>query len=333
MNTFIATLPKAELHVHLIGTLEPRLFLKLAKRNNIQTAYSTLENIKSALQKFDSLDSFLDVYYQVAQVVQTEQDFYDITLAYLKKAAKQRVLHAEFFFEAQTYMQWGITFETIITGITDAIKDAYKKYGISAMPILCFLRNLSEEYALEVLKASLPFKDDIVAIGLASHEKDNPPSKFVGLFTQAKKHGYKLCAHAGEDVGPDYIWQAIKLLHVDRIDHGVRCLEDKDLVAYLQKTYLPLTVCPLSNMRLNIFNKKNYPILQLMNEDLNISINSDDPAFFGGYINENYAEAHKMDLSRDQLVQCARNSINSSFASLEQKERMIHKLEKWLQYH
>ncbi len=333
MNTFIATLPKAELHVHLIGTLEPHLFLKIAKRNNIETAYNTLPAIKDALRDFGSLTTFLEIYYQVAHVLQTEQDFYETTLAYLKKAGQQGVLHAEFFFEAQSYMRNGITFETIITGITHGIKDAHKKYGISALPILCFLRNLSEEYALEILEASLPFKDKIVAIGLASNEKDHPPSKFVNLFAQAKKHGYKLCAHAGEDVGPDYIWQAIKLLHIDRIDHGIRCIEDKDLIAYLQKTYLPITVCPLSNLRLNIYKEKEYPLLQLMHDKLNISINSDDPVFFGGYINENYAQAHKLGLSREQLVQCARNSMRSSFVLQEHKEHMMHKLDKWLKYH
>lgn len=333
MNKFITTLPKAELHVHLIGTLEPHLFLKIARRNNIKTIVSTVGQINELLKHFNSLKSFLQLYYQASNVMHTQQDFYDITYAYLKKVSQQGVLHAEIFFEAQSYMHRNVSFDTIINGISDAIKDAQQKYGITAAPILCFLRHLDEKEALATLQASLPFKDKIVAIGLASTEKDNPPSKFVTLFKKAREYGYKLCAHAGEDVGPIYIWQAIELLHVDRIDHGIRAIEDKKLITYLANNQLPLTVCPLSNLRLNIFNKKNYPLKTLLEHNLNISINSDDPSFFGGFISKNYLAAHQMGLTKEQLVQCARNSFIGSFASAERKAEMSNKLDLWLRYH
>ncbi|MEX0848800.1 MAG: adenosine deaminase [Candidatus Dependentiae bacterium] len=331
MNSLIQTLPKAELHVHLLGTLEPYLFLQLAHRNNIATDYATVQEVRQAFKDFNNLDQFLEIYFQASQLMQTEQDFYDVTLAYLKKASQQGVLHAEIFFEAQTHMPRGIPFSTIINGINKAINQAHNSYNITALPILCFLRHLSQESALKILQESLPFKDKIIAIGLAANEHANPPSKFTKLFAQAKKYGYKLCAHAGEDAGPDYIWQAINELHVDRIDHGIRCIEDPNLVTYLTKEQIPLTVCPLSNIHLNIFtNQQDYPLKKLMNAGLNISINSDDPAFFGGYINENYQEAQRLGLTNKQLVQSARNSFMSSFVPDDQKNKMLQKLDDWI---
>jgi adenosine deaminase len=330
MNSFIQNLPKAELHVHLIGTLEPHLFLQLAYRNNISIPYTSIDEVKNAFNNFENLNQFLEIYFQASQLMQTEQDFFDVTLAYLKKASQQGVLHAEFFFEAQTYMLRNIPFTNIINGIDKAIKHAKNKYTITAMPILCFLRNLSEEFAFEVLKEMLKHKDKITAIGLAANEQANPPKKFTKVFAQAKEYGYKLCAHAGEEGGADYIWQAIQELHVDRIDHGIKCIEDPTLIAYLKKTKLPLTVCPLSNLRLNLFTRDTYPLKILMDQGLNISINSDDPTFFNGYINENYQEAKKLGLTDTQLIQSARNSFISSFASEEQKKEMLQKLDDWI---
>lgn len=332
MNDFIKRLPKAELHVHIVGTLEPEMLMHIAKRNAVKL-YNTTTEAKHAYAQFTTLDTFLKVYDQATRALQKEEDFYDITLAYLHKVAEQGVLRSEFFFETQNFEQLGVSFTTIINGITTAIAKAKIKYGISAAPILCFLRNMSEESTMHTYKQSLAYADVIGAYGLAANEKGNPPNKFKQLFQKIHDSGAKICVHAGEDMGAEYIWQAIRDLHADRIDHGVRCIEDPTLVEYLKETQLPLTVCPISNTLLNIFSAQNHPLKQLLSAGLNVSLHSDDPAFFGGYINENYAYAHtKMGLMREQLVQCARNSLSSSFADDEEKEKMLAALERFIAY-
>lgn len=330
MNNFIKHLPKAELHVHLVGTLEPELLMQIAERNTIKP-FNSLKEAQKAYTGFDSLNTFLTAYDLGVSVLKTELDFYDITMAYLKKASEEGVLRSEFFFEVQNFEPLGVSFATIINGITTAVAQAKKKYGIIGAPILCFLRQMSEASALHALKESLRYKDAIIGCGLAGNEQDNPPEKFKTVFAKTQEEGYKTTVHAGEDAGPAYIWQAIRELHVDRIDHGVRCIEDPTLMHYLKETQLPLTVCPLSNVLLNIFSAQEHPIKQLLDAGLNVSLHSDDPAFFGGYINENYMYAHhKMELTRAQLIQCARNSLISSFASDEEKEEMLATLERYV---
>ena len=330
MNNFIKHLPKAELHVHLVGTLEPEMLMQIAQRNNIKE-FNSLKEIQHAYTSFDSLNTFLTAYDLGISVLKTELDFYEITMAYLKKASEEGVLRSEFFFEVQNFEPLGVSFATIINGITTAIAAAKKKYGITGAPILCFLRQMSEESALHALKQSLPYKDAIIACGLAGNEQDNPPEKFKFLFAKAHEEGYKTTIHAGEDAGPAYIWQAIRELQVNRIDHGVRCIEDPTLVDYLKEAQVPLTVCPVSNVLLNIFSTQEHPVKQLLHAGLNISLHSDDPAFFGGYINKNYMYAHtKMGLTREQLIQCARNSLISSFTDKQEKAEMIEKLEKYI---
>lgn len=330
MNTFIKHLPKAELHVHLVGTLEPTLLMRIAERNNIKL-YADLTQAQQAYADFNSLNSFVNAYDIAVSVLKTEQDFYDLTMAYLQKVSEQGVLRSEFFFEVQNFEQLGVSFKTIITGITTAMSEAKKKYGINSAPILCFIRNFDEASALHALKQSLLYKDIIIGCGLAGIEQGYPPASYTNLFNKVREVGYKVCVHAGEDAGSEYIWQAIRDLRTDRIAHGVRCMDDQTLVEYLKQTQLPLTVCPLSNTRLNIFTPQEHPLKTMINAGLNVSIHSDDPAFFEGYIAENYAYAHtKMGLSREHLIQCARNSLVSSFACEEEKEEMLKKFEKYV---
>jgi adenine deaminase len=330
MENFIKNLPKAELHVHLLGTLEPDMLLHIAQRNGI-TVYDSPEQAHAAYRRFDSLETFVKAYDLAVSVVKTEEDFFELTFAYLQKAAQQSVLHSEFFIEVQNFELLGVSFDTIMNGVTSAILAAQKKYNITSAPVLCFLRQDDELAALHALKQATTYGKDIIACGLAGPEKDNSPSKFARVFTTAHELGYKICIHAGEDAGADYIWQAIRETHADRIDHGVRCMEDPTLVDYLIETQLPLTVCPLSNKLLNVFSAEKHPLKQLLEAGINASIHSDDPAFFQGYINENYAYAHhNMKLSKALLVQSARNSFRSSFTSEEQKAMMVEKLDRFV---
>jgi adenosine deaminase len=330
LNTFIKKLPKAELHVHLIGTLEPEMLMSIAKRNNI-SAYKSLADAQQAYTQFATLDTFVKVYEQAMRVLQKEEDFYDLTLAYLEKASQQGVLRSEFIFEVQNFEPLGVSFATIINGIMNAVSAAKKKYDINAAPILCFLRDMDEQSALHALKQAEQYKDAIIACGLASTERNNPPEKFKTVFAKAREQGYKACIHAGEDMGADYIWQAIRDLHADRIDHGVRCIDDPELMLYLAETQLPLTICPISNALLNVFSAQQHPLKKLLLKHLNVSIHSDDPAFFKGYIDTNYAYAHhNIGLTRDQLITCAHNSIISSFADEEEKDTMLYNLKRFL---
>ncbi len=314
MKELIQKLPKAELHLHIEGTLEPELMFRLAKKNNIKIPYKTIEEVKNAYN-FTSLQSFLDIYYAGANVLIQEQDFFDLTWEYLLKCKEQNIVHTEIMFDPQTHTNRGIEFKTVINGITKALDKAKKELDISSFLIMSFLRHLSQEEAFKTLKKASLFKDKIIAVGLDSSEKGNPPSKFKEVFEEAKKEGYKLVAHAGEEGDYSYIWEALELLHVQRIDHGIRCDEDEKLVNYLKDKKIPLTVCPLSNVKLKaVKDMKHHNILKLLKEGLQVTVNSDDPAYFGGYLNENYeALAESLSISEEDITQLVYNSFKASF--------------------
>ncbi len=320
MNNFIKQLPKAELHLHIEGTLEPELMFALAKKNQINIPYQNVEAVKKAYN-FTSLQSFLDIYYAGAAVLMSESDFFELTWAYLQKCKAQNVLHVEIFFDPQTHTARGIAFETVIKGIIRALERGKAELGISSFLIMCFLRHLSEKAAFETLQASLPFKEKIIGVGLDSSEVGHPPSKFERVFEACAKEGYKIVAHAGEEGDSSYIWEAINLLHVNRIDHGIACDEDASLVDYLKAHRIALTVCPLSNVKLRaVDDMKHHNILKLLHEGLLVTVNSDDPAYFGGYVNENYeALVQSLHVSPEELKQLAKNSFEASF--LEPKKK------------
>ena len=328
MEDFIWGLPKAELHLHIEGTLEPEMLFELAQRNEIELPYNSVLEIKEAYD-FENLQSFLDIYYQGSEVLQKEQDFYDLTWAYLQKAASQNVRHTEIFFDPQSHTSRGIPFETVYQGIYDALQTGEAELGISSQLILCFLRDRSAEEAMATLKEALPYKDTIIAVGLDSAEKGNPPSKFKVVFDRARVEGFLTVAHAGEEGPPEYIWEAIKLLKVSRVDHGVRSVEDPALLDYLADKQIPLTVCPLSNIELKVFDSmKDHTLKQLLELGLCATVNSDDPAYFGGYVSRNYQAAHSaLNLSKQALYQLAKNSFEASFLSSERRQRLIAELE------
>ena len=332
MEGFIKSIPKAELHVHIEGTLEPELMLKFARRNQITLNYNSIEEIKKAYN-FSSLKSFLDIYYEGTKVLVKEQDFYDLTWEYLKNISKQNIIHAEIFFDPQAHTSRGIPFEVVIGGISKALKEGKEKLGISSFLIMCFLRHLSVKSAMNTLEQSIPFKDKITGIGLDSIELGNPPRKFTEVFKKASSLGYKLVAHAGEEGPPEYIWEAINGLEVSRVDHGIRCIEDKSLVEELVRRDIPLTVCPLSNVKLGLFKSiKNHNIKQLLDAGLNISINSDDPAYFGGYVNENLQAVQKaFNLTRESIYYLVRNSFEASFLENNRKEMLIRSLNDFIE--
>ncbi|MCP4144219.1 MAG: adenosine deaminase [bacterium] len=313
-NTLLINqLPKAELHLHIEGTLEPELMFRIAKRNNIELPFSSVEEIRSAYN-FSNLQTFLDIYYKGAEVLQTEQDFYDLTWAYLQRAAVDNIRHTEIFFDPQTHTQRGIAYETVVTGIHRALQDA-DQLNITSRLILCFLRHLSAEDADETFDQALPFIHMIDGIGLDSSELNNPPEDFAAVFTRAREAGLKCVAHAGEEGPPEYIWGALKSLQVSRIDHGVCALEDALLVEYLKENQIPLTVCPLSNLKLKIFETiADNNLLELIKADLCVTVNSDDPAYFGGYLNDNFhALDRALNLSAEQIIQLVKNSFDASF--------------------
>jgi adenosine deaminase len=317
---FIQKLPKAELHVHLEGTFEPDLMFTIARRNHINLKYRSFEELTAAYQ-FNNLQEFLDIYYSGAQVLLEEQDFYDLCWAYLQKIHAQRVLHTEIFFDPQTHTSRGVSFSKVISGIHRALDDAETQMGISSRLILCFLRHLSEESAFAALEQALPFRNWITAVGLDSSELGHPPSKFENVFARARQLGFLTVAHAGEEGPPEFVWQAINQLRVDRIDHGNRSLEDQVLVEELVGRKIPLTVCPLSNLKLKVVkDMTQHPLAKMLNLGMMATVNSDDPAYFGGYLNENYiAVANALNLSEEQLVQLAENSFRAAF--LDEKRR------------
>lgn len=311
-DAWLTALPKAELHLHLEGALEPELMFALARRNNIELPWADVEALRQAYS-FNNLQEFLDLYYQGANVLRTEQDFYDLTWAYLQKCHAQGVVHVEPFFDPQTHTERGIPFEAAITGISTALRDGRAQLGITGGLILSFLRHLSEEEAFQTLQQAMPFRDQFFAVGLDSSEKGHPPSKFERVFAKARAEGFLAVAHAGEEGPPEYIWQALDLLKVNRIDHGVRAAEDPDLLDRLADEQVPLTVCPLSNIKLCVFpDMAQHNILELLERGLNVTVNSDDPAYFGGYVLENFtALRDSLGMTEDQARRLALNSMNA----------------------
>lgn len=330
MEDFIKNIPKAELHLHIEGTFEPELMFEIAQRNKINIKYKSIEELKQAYN-FSNLQDFLDIYYEGANVLINEQDFYDLTWAYLQKVHSQNLIHTEIFFDPQTHTDRGIPFDVVISGIDRALKDANEKLGISSKLIMSFLRHLDEASAFKTLQQSLNYKHLITAVGLDSSEKGNPPAKFERVFEQARKEGFITVAHAGEEGPPEYIWETLKLLKVTRIDHGNNCLKDENLVNYLVENKIPLTVCPLSNLELKVVTDlTKHPLKIMMDKGLFVTINSDDPAYFGGYINENYlATAKALNLSKKDIVELAKNSIKASFLNEEEKAEKIERIEKY----
>ncbi len=328
ITSFIEGLPKAELHLHIEGTLEPELMFEMATRNGIALPYASVEELRDAYE-FKSLQDFLDLYYQGTEALREEQDFYDLTWAYLDKANQQNVLHTEIFFDPQAHTRRGVPFSKVIDGIHRARTEAEKRLGITSKLILCFLRDLSQEDAMEALEEGLAYKDRIVAVGLDSAEVGNPPSKFKEVFRRARGEGLLAVAHAGEEGPPEYVREALDELHAARIDHGVRSLEDGALVARLAQMRTPLTVCPLSNVRLGVVSDmKQHPLREMMEKGLFVTVNSDDPAYFGGYVNENYqAVRDALGVTADRLYALARNSFEASFLGAAEKEALIAKLD------
>lgn len=314
IETTIANLPKAELHIHIEGSLEPELMFALAKRNNVRLAYDSVVAIRAAYA-FTNLQDFLDLYYQGMSVLLREVDFYDLAMAYFRKAASQNVRYVEFFFDPQGHTARGVPFQTVIDGLSRAQADASAQLDIKSQMIMCILRHLDEADAERTLDQALAYKGKIVGIGLDSSEVSHPPSKFKNVFRRARDEGFLLVAHAGEEGPPQYVWEAIDVLGVDRLDHGNRSLEDPALVKRLAKDGVALTVCPLSNLRLCVVrDMKQHPLRRMMEAGLTVTVNSDDPAYFGGYMNENFADVGTaLGLSVAELTQIARTGFAASF--------------------
>ena len=331
LEKFIERLPKAELHIHIEGSLEPQQMFELARRNGLRLPFKSIDEVRKAY-RFTDLQSFLQLYYQGVRVLVNESDFYDLTWAYLSKAHSQNVRHSEMFFDPQAHTGRGIPFETVISGIHHAMLDARQRLGISSKLVMCFLRDLSEEAAMATLEQALPFKEGIVAVGLDSSEVGHPPAKFRRVFDRAREVGFLTVAHAGEEGPPEYIWQALDALKVSRIDHGVRCLEDPDLTARLAAEGIPLTVCPLSNVRLRVFGSlEQHNLKLLLDRGLSVTINSDDPAYFGGYLTENFIAAQKaLGLARSDIDRLARNSFHAAFLSREEKQTVLDELDNYI---
>ena len=326
---YIKKTPKAELHLHIEGTLEPEHMFKLAKRNNISIPYKNIQEVKSAYN-FHNLDSFLKIYYEGSKVLINENDFFDLTWAYLLKCKEDNVVHTEIFFDPQAHITRGISFDTAINGIDKALKKASLEFGLTSNIIMCFLRHLDEESGFNVLDQALKHKDKIVGVGLDSSEIGNPPKKFEKLFKKASEEGFLTVAHAGEEGPTEYIWDSINLLNVKRIDHGVQCLKDQKLVEILKKKKIPLTVCPLSNVKLCVFDKlENHNLKKMLNQGLRAMVNSDDPAYFGGYLNTNLIKTQSaLDLTNEEVKTLIINSFKSSFLNEVKKNEWIEKINK-----
>lgn len=326
----IKKIPKAELHLHIEGTFEPELLFAIGQRNKVPLRFKSVEELREAYN-FHNLQSFLDIYYEGAKVLIHEKDFYDLTMAYLKKCHEDNVVHTEIFFDPQTHTERGIAFKTFFNGIHSALRDAEKEWGITSHMIMCFLRHLSEEDAFKTLEQAAPFKAHILAVGLDSSEVGHPPSKFERVFKKAMEEGYLTVAHAGEEGPPSYIWEALDLLKVKRIDHGVRSIEDEKLMKRIIAEKIPLTVCPLSNIKLCVFKKmEDHNLKKLLKEGVKVTLNSDDPAYFGGYANQNYIEAARaLDLTNDEIKTLAKNSFEASFLPKEVKEKWMKEISQW----
>ncbi|MDQ3965809.1 MAG: adenosine deaminase [Actinomycetota bacterium] len=328
IETLIRDVPKAELHIHIEGSLEPELMFEIAERNGVALRFASVEEVRRAYN-FRDLQSFLDIYYEGARVLLHEQDFYDLTWAYLQRVSAQNVRHTEIFFDPQTHTDRGIPFETVVTGIRRALLDAEARLGISSELIMCFLRHLSAGAAIDTLLRSLPFKEQIIGVGLDSSEVGNPPEKFKTVFDRAREHGFLTVAHAGEEGPPQYIWQALEQLKVSRIDHGVRCVEDQRLVEKLREEQIPLTVCPLSNVELRIFDSiTDHNLKQMLDLGLCVTVNSDDPAYFGGYIAENFRAVQEgLHLDQNDIYKLVKNSFQAAFLAPEKKQELLDELD------
>ena len=324
---FIKRTPKAELHVHIEGCLEPKLMFELAERNKVTIPFKSVDEVKLAY-RFHNLQSFLNIYYQGSTVLINEQDFFDLTWAYMQKCKENNVVHTEIFFDPQAHTDRGIEFDLVINGIHRAILNAEKELKISSKIIMCFLRHLDERSAFKTLDQALKHKDKIIGVGLDSSEVGYPPSKFERVFNKAMEEGFLTVAHAGEEGPPEYIWEALDLLKVKRIDHGIQCLRDEKLVQRLKDDQIPLTVCPLSNVKLCIFKKlKDHNLKKLLNKGLIAMVNSDDPAYFGGYLNTNLIECQMaLNLTKEDIKRLAINSFRSSFLSEDEKKKWIDQI-------
>lgn len=333
-DDFIQGLPKAELHLHLEGSLEPDLLFHLATRNGVEIGYDSVESLRAAYS-FESLQDFLDLYYQGMSVLLTEEDFHDLTFAYMTRAAADGVRHVEVFFDPQAHVDRGVPFVSVLQGIEAGLAKGKREFGITSGLILCFLRHLDEASALAVLKQAEPYRDRLLGVGLDSSENGHPPSKFSRVFARAGEMRLKRVAHAGEEGPPDYVWQALDQLGIDRIDHGNRALEDPLLVERLRRDQMALTVCPLSNLKLKVVrDMADHPLRRMLDLGLLATVNSDDPAYFGGYVADNYrAVQQALDLNREHLARLARNSFTASFMSGAEKDAAIVSLEAYCRTH
>ncbi|MGH3442993.1 MAG: adenosine deaminase [Nitriliruptorales bacterium] len=334
MEEFLRGLPKAELHLHIEGTLEPELAFALARRNGVALPFASVEELRAAYD-FDDLQSFLDLYHGCAEVLLTEQDFHDLTAAYLERAAADGVRRAEIFFDPQVHTDRGVSFQVVLDGITSALEEGEERFGVSCGLILCFLRHLPADAAMATLEEALPHADRLLGVGLDSGEVGNPPERFTEVFDRARDAGLRVVAHAGEEGPPDYVWQALDLLGAERIDHGVRAVEDAALVDRLVGDEIPLTVCPLSNVRLRVFDRlEDHALGRLLAAGAKVTINSDDPAYFGGYVGDNYVETRRaLGLDRDDLVQIARNSLEATFLPEPDRRRLVDELDRHVAEH
>lgn len=321
---FIADMPKAELHLHIEGTLEPDLMMSLARRNNVTLPYATVEDIRQAYE-FNCLQDFLDVYYLGMSVLLKREDFFDLAWAYLEKMAAQNVTHVEVFFDPQGHTARGVSFDTVLSGLTDAFDKARRDFGITSKLIMCFLRHLSEDEAFDTLEQACACKSHIHGVGLDSSENGHPPSKFKRVFAEAREHGFTPVAHAGEEGPPAYVTEALDELHIERIDHGNRALEDPALIKRIADSGMAMTVCPLSNKRLQVVpDLKDHPLRRMLNAGICATVNSDDPSYFGGYVNDNYlAIADALDLTHPEIVQLGRNSFIGSFMNEADKRATV----------
>ena len=327
ITQFINKSPKTELHLHIEGSLEPNLMFKLSQRNKVEIPFKSVEEIRSAYN-FTNLDSFLKIYYQGSNVLINEEDFFDLTWEYILRCKQDNIVHTEIFFDPQSHIPRGVGFDTIINGIHKALKKAKDEFNITSKVIMCFLRHLDEESCFDVLNQACNHKDKIIGVGLDSSEKGNPPSKFKRLFERAIEEGFLTVAHAGEEGPPEYIWDSLNLLKIKRVDHGIQCLNDDKLVEKLVKDQIPLTVCPLSNVKLCVFDKlENHNLKKMLDKGLRVMVNSDDPAYFGGYLNKNLIETSKaLNLELSDVKKLIENSFKSSFLDEENKKDWLNKI-------
>jgi adenosine deaminase len=332
LDAFIEGLPKCELHLHIEGTLEPEMVFVLAKRNGIELKFDSVEELREAYN-FENLQSFLDLYYQGADVLLKEQDFYDLAMAFFVKAHSEKVVHVEVMFDPQTHTDRGVAFKDVIMGLTRAKEDAGRDLGLSVYYIMSYLKHLTEEQAIATFQESLPYKDLIMGVGLDSAELGNPPSKFERVMRMSREAGYQLVSHAGEEGPAEYVRETIDLLDVDRIDHGIRSVEDDELVQRIAREQIPLTLCPLSNLKLCVIDKmEDFPLRALLEANVCATINSDDPAYFGGYVNENYKEITRaLNLTMEDLQLLAKNGFKASFAPAEEKEQWMKMVDDYYQ--